>query len=199
METIQVDVFAALAVAIVAATLHILIQIAVARSSKEAPEKSQFELRIKEINVQISKLSPVSDFVEVSKLERQRGKIEKQLEQMKTAAHASRASSVDWVSLLKSRLRPAAYLAFSIALWRTPVAVLPMGSWGRPLAFPGWPVGTVSPIAWIYLCDTLLGAAVTEVGRATGLVPPSAAEQAGVMGMVNKAMGLLGGLGMGRK
>lgn len=194
MESIHVDVFAALTVAIVATALHTLIQIAVARASNEVPEKAQFELRIKAITAQISKLSPVSDFVEVSKLERQRVKVEKQLEQMQAAAQAGKASSIDWSTLLTSRVRPIAYVALTIALWRTPIAVMPLGGWGRPLAFPGWPLGTVSAIAWIYLCDSLLGAAVTGAGRATGLVPPPPVEQGGVMGMVNKAMGLMGAM-----
>lgn len=131
-------------------------------------------------------LSVVSDFVQRSKLERQLVKLEKDL---KTAAGARAAAvkAADIPSLLSRYAVPALYLLLAMTFWNTPVAVIPpslIGPLSYTLAFPGWPRGTVSIVAWLTICHSTLPRLLAVV-----LPAPKQDTQAG--GMLGKIMSML--------
>ena len=120
-------------------------------------------------------LSPVADFVEVSKKQRAIGKLEKSAIVAADAFKSARASNyITGCSIAMPYVRMVAYGAVALAFWPTPVANMPP-SWFAPLGWtlrlPGQPPGSISAPAWVGICYTVISPLLYAVARAANLLP----------------------------
>lgn len=140
----------------------------------------------------------MSDFVEVSLRERRIIKAQKAL----AAAQEGRAAAAGAspAAALSRYVQPAVYVALVAGLWgRGALARLPP-AWFWPLTWvlrsPGLPAGSVGGFAWVFLCHSVVSAAVRAAAAAAGVAAAQPAPP-GAGGMVGKLMSLLGGAGGG--
>lgn len=169
---------------------------------RPTPREEELQRDISTARAQIRGLSKVADFVIVSKLERQAGKWEKELGQVRAAKAADASGASSPAAAVRSYVRPAALALLVLAFWGTPLASgLPVSALGPVAVFlslPGWPRGTLGVVAWTMLCNSAAATAVAAAARAAG-VAPKKEEAGGLMGMATKAMGMLGGGGGARR
>jgi hypothetical protein len=190
----QVDVGAAALCATVAVIVHLcIIAASLTGGGRALQDAADAEAeKIKDLTARISKLSTVSNFVEKSMLERQRLRAEKAHAAATAVVKAAAAAASTGAAVALARYaRLIAYACLAFTLHSTPIAVLPLRLFGplaSPLAFPLWPSGTVGVIAWLYLCDTIVGSAVSSLSITLGVTPTPPPAQ----GMLRNLMGKAG-------
>ncbi len=121
-------------------------------------------------------LSPVANFVEVSKMQRELGKLEKaqaaihKAAQTQIAARPNLGRSVRWGFL------PLVYLIIAISFWGTPIAVLPSG-WFSLLSAPlGMSDGLLGIFGWLLVVHFAVGTATCQFSQAIGLRAPASSS-----------------------
>jgi hypothetical protein len=136
-------------------------------------------------------LSPVADFVGVSKLQRAKNKLERAVEDAHKARAAPGAAAARPSAVLTRYVQPAVLALLVLAFWSQPVAALPP-RWFAPLSWvmrsPGYPAGTVGVVAWVALCHAVLAPAVKWAAAAAGV---AAAQPAPPKSLIERATGLL--------
>ena len=134
--------------------LSILIRYLSYIQRKKSSDEISLDAQIKDKEVKISGLSKVSDFVEVSLLERSVIKLKKELELQKNKREKL-VESRDYAAILGKYIRPAIFLLFVFYFWSTPlISGFPthvLGPGSLLLSFPGLPVGSIGIIGWISL------------------------------------------------
>lgn len=124
----------------------------------------------------LAQLSPVADFVEVSKRQRAVGKLEKAATAAAaaTATTGEAARAASWASAL-STARAVVFAALVFAFRAHPVATVPPG-WVAPLAWtlrlPGQPAGSIGAVAWLTACQIAVAPLLHGAARALRLEPP---------------------------
>lgn len=135
--------------------LSILIRYLSYIQRKKSNDEVALDAQIKDKEMKISGLSKVSDFVEVSLLERSVIKLKKELELQKTKREKL-VEARDYAAILGKYVRPAVFFLLVIYFWSTPlISGFPAHIIGPGstifLSFPGLPVGSIGIIGWISL------------------------------------------------
>lgn len=128
-------------------------------------EEAAIDRSLQQLRTDISKLSIVSDFVEVSLKKRQIVKLEKQAAAAAMERQAARAQPA--ASMLLAYAAPLCYALIAIMCWGNAVAAVPVGllGWLAPLvSLPDCSAGTISVAAWCAVCHAVAarGVAVAE-------------------------------------
>jgi len=122
---------------------------------KKSNDEISVDAQIKDKEMKISTLSKVSDFVEVSLLERSVIKLKKELDLYKSKRE-KQIETRDYATIVGKYIRPLVLLLLIISFWSTPlISGFPTYSIGPGsslfLSFPGLPVGTIGIVGWISL------------------------------------------------
>ena len=123
-----------------------------------SPAELQYKAQHLDIMRQLRKLDPVSDFVTVSKLQRESVRLERQLED----AAAARSPSPR-AAMAARAARPAVLGALLWLWWGQPlVQFVPSRVWpiGKMLAVPNLEVGSLGVVAWHVVCRRAIGTLV---------------------------------------
>jgi hypothetical protein len=143
-------------------------------------------------------LSPVADFVEISKLQRTTVKLTKELEAA-SAVRSAKSKGTGSSSSVSRLLVPAVYGLAVFVFWGTPIARLPSRAFWpitKFLAFPGWEAGTVGIVGWLTLTHAAIPAAVAALADAAGYAPLKEENKGflggGMIGQLAGALGLSG-------
>lgn len=142
----------------------------------------------------------MSDFVEVSKLERSIVKLEKQVDAEKKATAAARGAAYGGYGGALRNVQVALYAVVLALHWSTPVATLPPWAafpFGWLLSLPGRQPGTIGMGGWCFLCHLVVTRVADAIAAATGLAALGGSE-GGLGGMLGKLMGMATGGGGGR-
>jgi hypothetical protein len=141
--------------------------------SQPDPKAVKLATEIRALNVAIGKLSPVANFVEVSRLQREVGKLEKALTASRIATKSQVAAKPDIGRAVRWGVSPIAYVLFTLLFWGTPVALLPSG-WFSVVSWPvGCSGGAVGFIAWAFVTHVGVSGAAGYASQALGLREPS--------------------------
>eukprot|EP00639_Heterosigma_akashiwo_P007278 CAMPEP_0194561792 /NCGR_PEP_ID=MMETSP0292-20121207/2451_1 /TAXON_ID=39354 /ORGANISM="Heterosigma akashiwo, Strain CCMP2393" /LENGTH=179 /DNA_ID=CAMNT_0039410283 /DNA_START=59 /DNA_END=594 /DNA_ORIENTATION=- len=120
-----------------------------------SPEELQLKKKLRALKIEKAKLSQISDFVEVSMLERKMIKIEKSLDASKAKRSAKRA----WMSNSVVKVKKALMVGMAAVFWATPIVQFNEHAFwpvGRLLAFPGHERGAVAVLPWLYLVQKVV-------------------------------------------
>lgn len=148
--------------------------------------------RAAEARLKASRLSKVANFVEVSLLEREVIKLDKEAAAAARArAEAAKLSGGGGADAFARLVRPAVLLALAAAFWGAPLAEgLPAHALGPGvgalLAFPGLPRGSLGVLAWLCICSVVAARASAAGARAFGLVTGPESEGEGMLGMLSR-------------
>jgi hypothetical protein len=165
------------------------------RHAVPAPERA-LQARAAEARLKAARLSKVAHFVEVSLLEREGIKLDKELARERAARlarAASGAGAAGAAGAAERLLRPAALLALAAAFWGAPLAEgLPARALGPGvgalLAFPGLPRGSLGVLAWLGVCHVVASRAAAAAAAALGLATKAEGEGegGGALGMLSR-------------
>jgi hypothetical protein len=122
---------------------------------KKSSDEISIDVQIKDKEMKISTLSKVSDFVQVSLLERSVIKLKKELDLYKSKREKQNETR-DYAAIVGKYIRPLVLLLLIFTFWTTPlISGFPIYSIGPGssllLSFPGLPVGTIGIVGWISL------------------------------------------------
>ena len=130
------------------------------------------------------------DFVEVSKKQRAVLALEKNLAEHLKAAAAKAVPVASASSLVTTYVQPAIYILLVAWFWRVPVATF-RSEWFAPFAWalrsPGHGTGTISILAWVSTCHTVLAPTVKQALQLSGVISPP--EE---VGLVQRLMSMVG-------
>jgi hypothetical protein len=145
-----------------------------------------------ELERQKAKLSPVQDFVQVSKIGRQLIDLEKKVKE--AAMERERGLQQPLVAYTLKYGHSAAILGLCVVFWGTPLLQLPLGWFfpiGRVLCISGGDRGHLGILPYAWMCSSLIDKLLRSAALAVGLLKPPPAEQ-GFLGQITGALGLGG-------
>ena len=135
-------------------------------------------------------LSPVADFVEVSKKQRAVLALEKTLIGARKNAAGAGAPAAHLAATLTTYVQPALYAALILCYWRTPIAFF-RSEWLAPASWalraPGHAAGSLGMLQWVTICHAVLAPAVKGGLLAAGVIAPEPE-----VGLLRKAMAWMG-------
>jgi CHD5-like protein len=144
-------------------------------SSRTSPVTSSIENEIRQLKIEISKLHPVSDFVQVSKKQREVGKLEKKLQQEQQTQTVTNQSTSRLALFVSSYVVPISYVLLLFSYWSTPIFIIP-SHWLFPFSYfiraSKHSSGTVGIHAYLALLHVVLSEFISFLGKASGLVKP---------------------------
>mmetsp|Transcript_9200 Transcript_9200/g.12173 ORF Transcript_9200/g.12173 Transcript_9200/m.12173 type:complete len:179 (+) Transcript_9200:64-600(+) len=127
-----------------------------------SPQEINLKKEIKALKLEKSKLSAVSDFVEVSMIERKMIKKEKQLDSWRAKRTAKRSG---WLSAIV-KTKKMLMIGLIIVFWATPIIQFSEFSFwpmARVVGFPGHESGCIGILAWIYIVQKVVAGTVLKL------------------------------------
>ena len=139
-----------------------------ARNAAPDPVEATLAATIRSLSIDISKLSPVADFVTVSKKQREVSKLEKSLAAKKAEGKARAVNRLDWGRIVRWAVIPLLQFIILLMFLGRPVAFLPAG-WFAWFRIGLDHSGGVLLFVWLLVVTVAVGGASVHVSRMLGL------------------------------
>lgn len=157
------------------------------RAAATDPAEAALSVAIRALNLEISKLSPVADFVAVSLKQREVGKLEKALAAKVATRKSEVAARPDVGRVIRWGLLPALQIALVLLYWGQTVALLPSGWFAWLLFFQDSP-GRLGVLAWLTVVSVAVGGATAQLSQLIGLKAPASAGGGVLSSLLSKMM-----------